>query len=141
MGRDAVLDKLVDATNAHDVEAVTACFAADYVNETPVHPSRSFRGNAQVRRNWGQIFAAAPDLRAGVLRRAVSDGRDGAVVWWVWEMRGTRRDGSTHVMRGVIVFGVAGGLIDWARFYLEPLDASVGGVDTALREQVLRGPG
>ena len=51
MGRDAVLDKLVDATNAHDVEAVTACFAADYVNETPVHPSRSFRGNAQVRRN------------------------------------------------------------------------------------------
>jgi ketosteroid isomerase-like protein len=140
MGRDAVLDKLVDATNAHDVEAVTACFAAAYANETPVHPSRSFRGNAQVRRNWAQIFAAVPDLRAAVLRRAVSDGRDGTEVWSEWEMQGTRRDGSPHVMRGVIVFGVAGGLIDWARFYLEPLDASAGGVDTAVREQVVRGP-
>ena len=39
-------------------------------------------------------------------------------------MRGTRRDGSPHLMRGVILFGIEHGEIVCARFYLEPVEVS-----------------
>lgn len=130
----ATITRLVDATNQHDLDRLVACFAEDYVNETPAHPARGFRGRAQVRRNWEQIFAFVPDLRVDVVRSAV----DAHTVWTEWEMHGTRRDGTAHQMSGVIVFGVADGSIRWARFYLEPLDASDATVDDAVREQVVR---
>jgi ketosteroid isomerase-like protein len=131
-GAAAVLARLERATNAHDVEALVACFAVDYRNETPAHPERGFAGREQVRRNWEQIFAAVPDIAATVLRHAV----DGDEVWSEWEHRGTRRDGSVHVMRGVVIFGVGDGLLTWARFYLEPVQEGAGTVDAAVRRQV-----
>jgi ketosteroid isomerase-like protein len=127
-----VLARLERAANAHDVNALVACFAPDYRNDTPAHPERSFAGREQVRRNWEQIFAAIPDLTARVLGSVV----DGDEVWSEWEHRGTRRDGSAHVMRGVVVFGVAGGLLAWARFYLEPVQEGGENVDAAVRKQV-----
>lgn len=129
-----MVDRLVAATNAHDVDAVAACFAEDYENETPVHPSRGFRGRGQVRQNWEQIFAFVPDLRADVTRSVI----DGDTAWTEWEMRGTRRDGTSHQMRGVVLFGVRDGVAQWARFYLEPVDAGTATVDDAVREQVVR---
>src|SRR4051812_40894700 len=48
----ALVDRLVQATNDHDLDGLVACFAADYENATPAHPARSFRGREQVRRNW-----------------------------------------------------------------------------------------
>lgn len=129
-----MVDRLLRATNDHDLEALVGCFAEDYENETPVHPARGFRGRAQVRRNWEQMFAFVPDLHAEVNRTAV----DGDVVWTEWEMTGTRRDGSPHCMRGIVIFGVDGGLARWARFYLEPVDLSAGTVDDAVREQLVR---
>lgn len=117
-----MIDRLLQATNDHDLEALVACFAEDYENATPVHPARRFRGRAQVRRNWEQIFAFVPDLRAEVTRSAV----DGDVISTEWEMRGTRRDGSAHCMRGIVIFGVDGKVAQWARFYLEPVDLSAG---------------
>lgn len=60
----AVLERLLDATNAHDLDALTDCFAVDYANETPAHPDRSFTVREQVRRNWTQIFTGVPDLKA-----------------------------------------------------------------------------
>ena len=51
---------------------------------------------------------------------------------------GTRLDGSLHAMRGVIVFSVAEGVARRARFYLEPLDEGVAGVDDAVHDQVVR---
>jgi hypothetical protein len=48
-------------------------------------------------------------------------------VWSEWEMRGTRRDGQPHLLRGVVIFGVEGDQATWARFYLEPVER--GGVD------------
>src|SRR3954471_7745151 len=104
-GPEAVVERLDRATNDHDVEAVAACFAADCENLTPAHPARGFRGREQVRKNWEQIFAFVPDLRAEVVRSAV----DGDTAWTEWVMSGTRRDGSAHEMRGVIVFGVRRG--------------------------------
>ena len=133
-GAQEMVDRLVQSTNAHDVDAVAACFAEEYENETPVHPARSFRGREQVRRNWEQIFGFVPDLRAEVTRTAV----DGETVWTEWEMTGTRRDGSAHQMRGIVLFGVREGVARWARFYLEPVDLTGGTVDDAVREQVVR---
>src|SRR3954463_2313614 len=110
-----VLMRLERAASAHDVSAVVACFAPDYRNDTPAHPERSFTGREQVRRNWEQIFASIPDITATVLRSAVNDDE----IWSEWEHRGTRLDGSPHVMRGVVIFGVGEGLLTWARFFLE----------------------
>ena len=127
-----VVDRLCQATNAHDLEALTACFAVDYRNDTPLHPARGFTGRAQVRKNWAHIFAAVPDLSASV--RWVADG---STVWSEWEMRGTRLDGSPHLMRGAILFGIDQAQLAWARFYLEPVQDGDGvGIDAAVRAQV-----
>jgi ketosteroid isomerase-like protein len=120
-----VVERLCGAVNAHDLEALVACFAEDYVNETPAHPQRGFRGNQQVRRNWTQILAGVPDLRARLPRTAV----DGDTVWAEWDMSGTRPDGAAFLMRGVVIFGVSGAAITSARFYLEPVEETSGDVD------------
>lgn len=125
---DRFVHDLERATNDHDVDALVACFAPDYHNETPVHPARGFRGAEQVRKNWTQMFAAMPDLSARVLRTATV----GDTVWSEWEMDGTRPDGTAHAMRGVILFGVQDGRAAWARFYLEPLDRSASGIGEAI---------
>ena len=55
-----------------------------------------------MRRNWEQIFGFVANLRADVTRQAI----EGDTAWTEWEIQGTRRDGSAHHMRGVVVFGV-----------------------------------
>ena len=130
-----VVRRLRDATNAHDLDAIVACFASDYRNETPVHPARSFVGDEQVRRNWMQILAAIPDISTEIVASAVS----GTVVWTESEHRGTRRDGTAHLMRGVIVFGISDGLIASARFFLEPVEEASGDVEAAVLRQVSTG--
>jgi ketosteroid isomerase-like protein len=127
-----VLTRLCRAVSDHDLDAVVACFAPEYRNETPVHPERGFVGRDQVRRNWEMIFAMVPDVSAVVLRHAV----DGDTVWSEWEHRGTRTDGGPHVMRGVVIFGVADGLISWARFYLEPVHEGADGVGEFIERQL-----
>ena len=134
-GPGAMVERLLRATNDHDLEAVVACFTPDYGNETPAHPERGFTGREQVRKNWTQIFAAIPDLTTEVVRCAV----DGDTVWTEWEHRGSRSNGTPHVMRGVVIFGVAGGLAAWARFYLEPVQEAAGSVDEAVRRHVTPG--
>ena len=114
----SLLERLAAAANGHDLDALAGCFAADYRNETPAHPDQGFTGREQVRRNWEQIFAAVPDLTATVLRSCGDE-----VVWSEWEMTGTRPDGVTLQMAGVIIFGVGDGRFTWARFYLEPVQA------------------
>jgi len=123
-----LVERLRQSVDAHDLDAVVACFTDDYRNETPAHPERGFEGRDQVRTNWQRIFAGVPNISARVLRMAV----DGAVVWSEWEMGGTRPDGVPQMLRGVVIFGAAGSHFDWARFYLEPVDAGEGGVDAAV---------
>lgn len=124
----AVLGRLVAATNAHDVDALIDCFATDYVNETPAHPLRGFRGREQVRRNWAMIFAAVPDI----VMRVISSAVDGDDIWVELEMVGTRADGAPRTMAGVIIFGVEDGRIASARFYLEPVESETGDVNAAV---------
>jgi len=130
-----VVENLRDATNRHDVDRIVACFAADYRNETPVHPARSFVGRDQVRRNWVQILSAVPDVTVDILGSVEA----GEAVWSEWRHEGTRADGSRHRMAGVIVFRVADGLIQSARFFLEPVDGDAGVVGEAVRRQVTPG--
>jgi ketosteroid isomerase-like protein len=130
----ALVERLKEAVNRHDLESLAGCFALNFLNETPVHPTRSFRGREQVRRNWAQIFAGVPDIEAEVLRSSVD--RDSA--WTEWEMRGTRRDGAHHLMRGVSIFGVGDDQFTSVRFYLEPVEEGGAAVDAAVRQAVGR---
>lgn len=130
-----VVDRLVAATNAHDLDVLVGCFAPDYVNQTPAHPLRGFRGRDQVRRNWTAIFAGVPDIAARVTAAAA----DGERVFTEWEMSGTRRDGTPHAMAGVIIFGIRGDQIASARFYLEPVESASGDVNAAVG-QLTTGP-
>ena len=108
----AMVQRLLDATNAHDIDGIVSCFSDDYVNEIPVHPARGFHGTEQIRRNWTQLFDGIPDLKASVLARAAN----GETAWTEWEISGARRDGAVHIMRGVIIFGVRRGKAAWAKF-------------------------
>jgi ketosteroid isomerase-like protein len=127
-----VIERLQRATDEHDLDGIVGCFAADYRNETPAHPARGFTGRDQVRANWEMILQSVPDITVRTTRMVV----DGGTVWCEMEHHGTRRDGTPHAMTGVILFEVADGLIQSARFYLEPVDASSGGVIDAIRGQV-----
>ena len=126
--------RLGDAVNRHDLEALASCFAQDFVNETPMHPARSFNGREQVRKNWAQIFTGVPNLEADMLHSSV----EGNFVWTEWEMRGTRRDGVRHLMRGVSIFEVGEGEFTSVRFYLEPVEEGGIGVDAAVKKAVGR---
>ena len=134
-GSSALLARLEQATNGHDLDAIVGCFTEGYRNETPAHPTRSFVGQQQVRRNWEQILKLTPDIRMHVLRSAV----DGTTVWGEIEMSGTRLDGTEHLLRGVVIFGEEAGLAGWARFYMEPVEAASGGVDEAIQEHLASG--
>ncbi len=127
-----VVQHLAQATSDHDLEAIVACFAEDYVNETPAHPGRGFQGREQVRRNWTQILGGVPDIEARILGLVADD----TTVWSEWEMSGTRRDGSPHLMRGVNIFVVEESQIAAARFYLEPVDGGPGTVDANIEATV-----
>lgn len=127
-------ERLLLALNRHDLDALVDCFAEDFANETPMHPARSFKGREQVRKNWAQIFGGVPDIEAELLRQSVQ----GDSVWLEWEMRGTRRDGTPHLMRGVSIFGETDGRFAWVRFYLEPVEQGGADVDAAVRQQVGR---
>jgi ketosteroid isomerase-like protein len=133
----AVVERLVRATNDHDIEALVACFNEHYVNETPVHPPRGFKGAEQVRRNWTQIFGGVPDIKAQVLRDSVQ----GDIVWTEWEMAGTRHDGDQFLMRGVIIFQVRNDGVESARFYLEPVEEVTGDVTAAVERVAGSGTG
>jgi ketosteroid isomerase-like protein len=128
--RPSFAERLCAATNSHDIDRVVDCFTEDYVNETPVHPERGFRGRDQVRRNWTQIFASVPDITAEVIR---SD-QVGDTVWAEGEMRGTRLDGGEHLMRGVMVFSLDEDRARALRFYLEPVDRSGLDADQAVQQ-------
>ena len=124
-----VFQRLVAAQNAHDIEALVACFAPGYSSEQPVHPGRAFKGNAQVRKNWTSIFAGVADFHAELLDAAVA----GETAWGEFVWRGTRGDGSALHSRGVIIGRVRHGKLDAARLYMSEVDDAGRGIDTAVQ--------
>jgi ketosteroid isomerase-like protein len=122
--------RLLDAQNRHDAEGMAALFAADYRSEQPLHPRRGFSGKDQVAANWSQMFEGVPDFQAGV----VKEGTDGSTSWTEWVWRGSHRDGTPFLMKGVTVMGLGDdGLISWARLYMEPVEQGGAGIEETVR--------
>lgn len=127
--RISCMKRLEHAISHQDLDALTQCFDPDYQSEFPVHLDRAFRGHAQMRKNWTQIFAAVPDIQA-TLVRAVADGQ---TVWTEWDWKGTRSDGAPYHMRGVTIQTIPEDRITRVWLYMEPVQAAGPGTGAAIR--------
>ena len=110
-----VFERMLQAANRHDLEAMVACYTPDYRSEQPFHPERNFTGPEGVQKNWSFFFTTMPDYRIDVLRLTV----DGDTIWAELHFVGTQVDGTRQSTRGVTLVGVQGDLISWARLYIE----------------------
>jgi len=124
-----LFDRLTAAQNAHDVDAMVACFHDDYHSEQPLFPARTFHGRAQVRANWSAIFDAIGDFRGEVLRQA----DDGETLFAEVHWTGTKADGTLLDERGVIIAGVRDDQIAWARLYVDEVHVDSTDIDATVR--------
>lgn len=127
-----VAQRLCEAMNAHDIEALVACFAEDYRSEQPAHPNRGFGGRDQVRANWTMIFTGVPNFTAQLVR--AGGGED--VEWSEWYWTGDRADGNRLEMAGVIVMGLRDGRIATGSLYMEPVEAAGDAIGRSMRTMV-----
>ena len=109
-----VFERMIQALNRHDLEAMVACYAPDYRSEQPFYPERTFTGQAGVRKNWSFFFSTMPDYRVEILSEAV----EGDTVWAELHFHGTQVDGKKQVTRGVTISGIQGEQIVWAKLYI-----------------------
>jgi ketosteroid isomerase-like protein len=115
--QSVVIERLQQAQNAHDLEALLACFAPHFQGNHPAHPERGFQRIDQARENWSAMFHDIPDFHSELLRSAVA----GDITWAEWHWSGSRRDGTPFGMRGVSILGIQADQIEWARLYMEPV--------------------
>ena len=120
----AVIERMAEALNRHDLEAFLECFDVNYRSEQPAHPNRGFGGKGQVRKNWSAMFESFPDFKAQLLRYTTDEG----VVWseWHWSARELN-------MAGVTIFGVEEDRIIWGRLYVEAVEENGQDIDEAMR--------
>jgi ketosteroid isomerase-like protein len=133
-GGKAVSERLMEAMNAHDLEAHLACFDEAYRSEQPAHPARTFSGREQVRKNWSKVYQSIPDFRAELLRLAVV----GEEEWTEWIWRGTKENGTPLEERGVIILGIRDGRIAWGRLYVEETEREGADITETVRRMVGR---
>ncbi|MCW2760379.1 MAG: nuclear transport factor 2 family protein [Marmoricola sp.] len=126
----SVLERLTQAQNSHDPQRFASYFTDDYQSDQPAHPDRAFSGRVQVLENWTSVFAGVPDFRAELLASC----RDGNVEWGEVDWRGHHADGSPFAMRGVIIATIRNDQIGAGRLYVEPVEPSDAGIDTAVEE-------
>lgn len=72
-----MLERLRDATNAHDPALLASLFANDHRSSQPLHPSRRFGGSSQVLENWSSVFEGVPDFNSELVPSSV----DGDTEW------------------------------------------------------------
>jgi ketosteroid isomerase-like protein len=123
------MDRLTAAQNAHDLEAMLACFHEDYRSEQPSFPARNFQGVAQVRANWSALLEGIPDFHAEILRSAV----DGDTVFVEIHWTGTKADGAPFEDRGVLIMGVRDDRIAWGRLYAAEVEREGADIDAVVR--------
>ena len=123
------MDRLSAAQNAHDLEAMLACFHDDYRSEQPLFPARTFQGVDQVRANWSALLEAIADFRAETLRSAA----DGDTVFAEIHWTGTKADGTAFEERGVVVMGIRDDRIAWGRLYANEVEREGDDIDAVVR--------
>jgi hypothetical protein len=111
-----VLQALLEAMNARDIEQMMACCGPDYVADQPCHRGQR-RDRAQVRQTWAEMFRNVPDFQAQLLAWTVA----GETLWTEWRWTGRHVDGGEFEMQGVILFGAGGEQLAWGRLYMEPV--------------------
>ncbi len=126
-----LMNRLLAALNAHDLDAFVECFASDYRSEQPAHPSRAFEGREKVRENWTSVFAGIPDFQAELLTSGTTED---TVEIGEWRWRGTHTDGTPFAMQGVTVMGIEDKHIAWGRLYMEAIEQDGGDIDAMVRE-------
>lgn len=131
-----VIQRWIRAIDERDVEGAVACFTLDYVDESPAHPNRTFRGQEAVRRNLSAFFSGVPNLRAEILRSVA----DGDSVWVEWRMYGAQIEGTRLNMIGVTIFEVRDDRIASGRFYEEPIEEAGGTIADALADMAGQRP-
>jgi ketosteroid isomerase-like protein len=124
----ALVDRLTAAQNAHDLEAMLACFHEDYRSEQPQFPARTFQGIGQVRANWSEVLDAIPDFHAEVLRSAI----EGDVVFVEVHWTGTKANGAPLDERGVLILGTSDDRIAWGRLYVGEVEPESADIDTVV---------
>jgi ketosteroid isomerase-like protein len=106
----APLQGLLDAFNAHDLDAIMSFFTEDCVFDTPRGPApggQRLVGKEQVRQGFQTRFDGIPDIHYGDDRhwacgdRAVSE----------WTIRGTQATGEPIEVRGCDLFELTDGKI------------------------------
>lgn len=120
----SVIERLHEALNRRDPEAMLDCFDPEYRSEQPAHLNRGFGGKEQVRKNWSSIFESFPDFEAELLRHAT----DGNMEWSEWHWTGTGLN-----VAGVILVGVQADRILWGRLYMEPVEEGGADIDEAVK--------
>jgi ketosteroid isomerase-like protein len=112
-----VFERMIEAANRHDLEAMVAFFAPDYRSEQPFHPERNVVGQAGVRKNWSFFFTTIPDIQIEILSQV----EEGDTVWAELYYHGTQTDGKKHAVKGVTIQSIQEDQIAWARSYIETL--------------------
>lgn len=112
-----VFERMIQAANRHDLDAMVACFAPDHRSEQPFHPERNFTGQAGVRNNWSFFFATIPDIQIDILGEVAA----GDTVWAELHYHGTQTDGKKFTVKGVTILRIQADQIIWARLYVEPV--------------------
>jgi ketosteroid isomerase-like protein len=113
-----LVEQMRAALDAHDLDRFVEFFHEDYSGERPRHPGAPRSNRDEVRENWEEIIRDVPDLRVEIPAAI----QDGDTIWSEWRAYGTARSGAMLELRGVIIFGVQGGRVAWARMYLEPVE-------------------
>jgi steroid delta-isomerase-like uncharacterized protein len=104
------LDALLDAFNAHDLDAIMSFFTDDCVFDTPRGPApggHRLVGKEQVRKGFQARFDGIPDIEYGQDRHWTSGDRGVSE----WTIRGTQATGETIEVRGCDLFEFADGKI------------------------------
>ena len=95
----AVLERMLDGFNRHDLEAIMSLFVDDCVFESPRGPEpwgRRFVGREEVRAGLGARFQGIPDVHYGKESHFVSNDRGVSE----WTLTGTTVDGEHLEVRG-----------------------------------------
>jgi uncharacterized protein (TIGR02246 family) len=110
------LEALLDAFDAHDLDAITSFFTDDCVLDTP--RGQRLVGKEQVREGFRARFDGIPDVHYGDARHWTCGDRGVSE----WTIRGTQATGEPIEVRGCDLFELAGGQISRKDSYWKIVD-------------------